>query len=238
MNNKHFILGAGILGLGLSVSATFAAQLTLTSSEVTHTSTSPFTQISLLSKEGTTQHLEHMKEGLAQALNDGKLTQEQYDEMITNLESGEFPLMKRRGEWPKLQITELSEEQKSEMREHMKEKLATELTNNQITQEQYDEMITNLENDEFPLMKGRNRGFGFHMMELSEEQKLEMIEQIKERLATELANNQITQEQYDKMIASLENGEFPVMKGRGHPAEGRGHHWENNISFSLQTLNS
>ena len=121
----------------------------------------------------------------------------------------------------------LTDEQKSEMeakriemQEDMKARLAQDLADGKITQEQYDERIAAIENGEMPGMRGGRSGFCGEMPELTDEQKAEMeakkagmLEEMKTRLAQELADGKITQEQYDERIAAVENGKMHGMRG-------------------------
>jgi len=57
--------------------------------------------------------------------------------------------------------------------------------------------------------KGGDRERRHHVrMELTEEQIAEKMEQARERLEQKLADEKITQEEFDDMIEALENGEF------------------------------
>ena len=60
-------------------------------------------------------------------------------------------------------------------------------------------------------------GFFKERPELTDEQKVEMQSKMKDRLAQDLADGKITQEQYDAII----NGEIPPM-GNGHGRGGKG----------------
>ena len=50
--------------------------------------------------------------------------------------------------------------------------------------------------------------------ELTEEQKAEMLEKMKEKLASQLSDGAITQEEYDEAIAAIESGEMPKIGER------------------------
>jgi type II secretory pathway component PulK len=149
-----------------------------------------------------------------------------------------------------VQLQELTEEKKAEIQAQHKEKLATELAEGRITQEQYDTMLTQLETFTFPMMRGKGRALGFsgevafsgmrpdfsgakvdfsgfnlhfgkERAELTEEEKAaraaqqaERKLQMQEKLTQALAEGSITQEQYDAMLARGEK-EMPTMKGRG-----------------------
>jgi len=122
---------------------------------------------------------------------------------------------------------ELTDEQKAEMEakraemlEEIKARLAQELADGKITQEQYDEKIAAIENGKMHGMRGSKPGFKGEKPELTDEQKAEMeakraemLEEIKAHLAQELADGKITQEQYDEKLAAIENGEMHGMRG-------------------------
>ncbi len=128
--------------------------------------------------------------------------------------------MKRsRGSFGEMEKREPTDEQKTEMAEHINERLAEQLKDGKITQEQYNQAITDVEEGERPniLREGRG-GFGnMEKRELTDEQKTEMAEHINERLAEQLKDGKITQEQYDQAITDVEEGERPniLREGRG-----------------------
>lgn len=49
--------------------------------------------------------------------------------------------------------------------------------------------------------------------EMTEEEKAARIENFKAKLAEKLAAGEITQEKYDEIIANMESGNFPPIKG-------------------------
>lgn len=61
-----------------------------------------------------------------------------------------------------------------------------------------------------------NGGFGnMERPELTEDQKAEMEENMKERLAEQLEDGNITQEEYDQAISDIAEGKRPMFSGRG-----------------------
>lgn len=115
----------------------------------------------------------------------------------------------------------LSETDKTAMLEQMKSHMAEELEEGDITQEQYDAALERIEAGEMP---GMGSGMGMwndgERPALSEEDLAERLELMKTHLSEKLADGDITQEQYDDMIARIEAGEMPGRGGRG----GRGGH--------------
>lgn len=81
-----------------------------------------------------------MEERLAQALADGKITQEQYDSMLDGSFEGRM-MHKFGGRGFKGGKPDLTDEQKAEMQSKMEERLAQALADGKITQEQYDSML-------------------------------------------------------------------------------------------------
>ena len=77
----------------------------------------------------------------------GKLTQEQADEMLAKFGEGNMPMKGKapmnRGRGPQGQKPEFTEEQKAEMKAKFEEKLKAEVESGKITQEQADEMLAN-----------------------------------------------------------------------------------------------
>ena len=131
---------------------------------------------------------------------------------------------------------ELTEEQKAqmetkkaEMLEEAKARLSEKLTLGEITQEEYDNMLTKLESGKFKGKMGRGHKPDMReRKELSEEQKAqmetkkaEMLEEAKARLSEKLTLGEITQEEYDNMLEKLESGKFEGKIGRGHKPEKR-----------------
>ena len=190
-----------LLTLGILASTGTAAFATTASTTTTETRVE-------LTEEQKAERLEKMKERLAEDLADGKITQEQYDQMLSSMESGEFHMNRGGGK-----MEELTDEQKEEMLTKMKERLAEELAEGKITQDQYDESIADIEAGNFPA--GGRHGDGEERPEMTDEQKAERLTEMKEKLAEELAEGKITQDQYDEMISNMENGTMP-MRGRGN----------------------
>ena len=113
-----------------------------------------------------------------------------------------------------------------------------------FTQEEYDETIAKIESGEFkpefkaPEFKGpkfnpdekdgekKFRGNFGEKPEMTEEQKTEMIEKKKEFLNKMLEEGKITEEEYNKQLENIENGDFHMMGGRHrkgmHMGKGRG----------------
>ncbi len=165
-----------------------------------------------------------VKEELAQSLADGKITQEQYDQAISDIADGKMPEMfdKDRGGYGEKDRPELTEEQKAEMQTKMKERFAQLLSDGQITQEQYDQAMSDITQGKMPEMFDRGRGeFGEKDgTELTEEQKAEMQTKMKERFAQLLSDGKITQEQYDQAISDLAEGKMPEKPGRDKDESG------------------
>ena len=120
-------------------------------------------------------------------------------------------------EWVKThfsQSREITEEQKAEMIARHQEMLGKQLEEGKITQEQFNEMTTNLENGEFFTVTVR-RDFRWEKtlerVELTDEQKAEMLTRHQAMLEKQLEEGYITQEQFDEIVTNLENGTFPIM---------------------------
>ena len=108
---------------------------------------------------------EKAKDSLAEQLEEGTITKEQYDEKLSQIESGEFEFARhKKGRGKGFgHCKELTEEQKATMQEKAKEALAKQLEEGKITKEQYDEKLSQIESGEFefpPHKKGRGSGFG------------------------------------------------------------------------------
>jgi uncharacterized membrane protein len=76
-------------------------------------------------------------------LAEGKITQEQYDEKLAAIESGEW--RGGFGKFPEGERPELTEEQKAEAKAKEQERLDKMLAEGKITQEQYDEKLSAIE---------------------------------------------------------------------------------------------
>ena len=114
------------------------------------------------------------KERLAKQLEEGKITQEKYDEQLKKIESGEFaPGFGRGGNFNKgeapdknrsFEKKEMTEEEKAQMKEkaiaNAKERLAKQLEEGKITQAEYDEQLKKIESGEFAPGFGRGNAFG------------------------------------------------------------------------------
>jgi uncharacterized membrane protein len=105
----------------------------------------------LMTEEQKAEMQSKMEERLAQALADGKITQEQYDSILDG--SCEGRMMHRFGSFCggmmhkfggrgfKSEKPDLTDEQKAEMQSKMEERLAQALADGKITQEQYDSIL-------------------------------------------------------------------------------------------------
>jgi len=115
-----------------------------------------------LTEEQIAERVEHMKERLEQRLADERITQEQFDERMAAIESGDFQMSGRRsrGNGERRERVELTEEQKAERVAQIREKLDQRLADGSITQEEYDEKIAALESGEYPLSGRGKRGGG------------------------------------------------------------------------------
>lgn len=90
------------------------------------------------------------------------------------------------------------------------EALSEKLESGKISQEKYDEIIAAIEAGEFRSAWGNiaMRGKRGNAVELTEEQKAELSARRAEMLDEKLAAGEITQEQYDEIIAAIESGDF------------------------------
>ena len=139
-----------------------------------------------LTEEQKTEMKAKFEAKLKEEVANGKITQEKADEMLANFGKGKMPMMSRQA--PKMgkmspkggQMSELTEEQKAEMKAKFEEKLKQEVANGKITQEKADEMLANLGEGKMPMMgrqapkMGKMSPKGRQMPELTEEQKAEM----------------------------------------------------------------
>ncbi len=118
------------------------------------------------------KRLEALKENLDKRVAEGKLTQEQADEIYANAEEGKFPFGKREP---------LTEEQKAEMKakrlETLKENLDKRVAEGKLTQEQADEIYAKAEEGKFPPVRMHKE-----RKPLTEEQKAEMKSKTGERV--------------------------------------------------------
>ncbi len=182
-----------------------------------------------LTEEQKAEIAENAKAALDEKLASGELTQEQYDEIIAKVESGDLRGFggKRHG-FAGEEKPELTEEQKAEMVENAKAKLDEKLASGELTQEQYDEIIAKVESGDLRGFGGKRHGFMGELPEdavkaervqkpeLTEEQKAEMVENAKAKLDEKLASGELTQEQYDEIIAKIESGDLRGFGGKRH----------------------
>ena len=175
---------------------------------------------------------------LEQALEDGRITQEQHDAVIDGFQSGEIPDSGWRGfgHGAKGERPELTDEQMVDMQTKMKARLDQALAEGKLTQEQYDAIINGIQdfqNGEKPSFGewdfGRGsegersdfgegkfgHGFNGEMPELTEEQKADMQSRMTGFLDQALESGMITQEQYDAIINAIQTGEMPDFGAMG-----------------------
>jgi len=104
----------------------------------------------------------------------------------------------------------LTDDQKEQLANEAEEKLSKDLADGKISQEQYDKITDAMNNGEMPSF-GK---FGKDSIgEMTDEQKAEL----KDNMAKKLADGKISQDDYDKWIEAIDNGEMPFYKkfGRG-----------------------
>lgn len=112
---------------------------------------------------------EDIKTDLEEKLNKGEITEEEYNKIIGEIESGEFrpgfkPEFENNDEFkkPREEKKELTEEQKAQMLEKKKEFLEKIFQEGKITEEEYNKQIENIENGNFEMRMGPPRGRGMH----------------------------------------------------------------------------
>jgi len=128
---------------------------------------------------------------------------------------------------------ELTEEQIAERIENRRDRLAQRLADGSITQEEYDARIAAIESGEYPSgdrvrsgsrssrsADGENRSRNSERTPLTDEQIEERKEKMRDRLAQELADGNITQAEYNEKLEAIESGEFRGQRGsRGNKNE-------------------
>lgn len=107
-----------------------------------------------LTEQEKTAQLETYKAVLEAQLKSGKITQEQYDQMLAKRQSGTFgPQFGNREstkpQWNRGEKKELTEEEKAARIEEQKAALAAKLAEGKLTQEQYDNMLAKIQAGDF-----------------------------------------------------------------------------------------
>ena len=176
-----------------------------------------------LSDEQKTERIEKIAAELTEKLQAGEITQEEYDEVIAKIEVGDFMRGGKDGKGMKggkPEKVEMNEEEKAAKIEELKADLAEKLEAGEITQEEYDEVIAEIEAGDF--IRGGKDGRGMkgekpEKVEMTEEEKTAKIEELKTDLAAKLEAGEITQEEYDEKLAKIESGDFRLDSkgGRG-----------------------
>jgi len=220
MMKKISVVASTVMAVGLLAASgvtAFAANTNTTGTLKTNVST---VTTSLEKTNLSSEEMEsHMKEKLAQFLADGKITQEQYDQAISDIAEGKMPEVfgKGRGRGGETDSTEWTEEQKAEMQTKMKERFEQLLADGKITQDQYDQAMSDIAEGKAPEMPGRDKDESGekNRPEMTEEQKSEMLSKMKEKIAQLLADGKITQEQYDQALNDITEGKIPEISGMG-----------------------
>ena len=101
-----------------------------------------------MTEEQKTEMKAKVKENLKARLDEGKITQEEYDAQLAKIENGEFTPGFGKGP-QKFERPEMTEEQKAEFKTKAKENLKARLDEGKITQEQYDDQLAKIESGEF-----------------------------------------------------------------------------------------
>lgn len=119
-----------------------------------------------------------------------------------------------------------TEEQRAAHLEKMKAELAEKLASGKISQETYDKILASIESGDF---KNGNHvrpdGEKTEKKELTEEEKAAHLEKMKAELSEKLASGKITQETYDRILASITSGDF---KNGNHMRPNGGNHMRPN----------
>ena len=113
-----------------------------------------------LTEEQIAERLENARERLQQRLDDGRITQEEFNEMSAAIDSGEYPFAGRNRRGGSRERAELTEEQIAERLASARERLDQRLADGSITQEEYDEKLAAIESGEYPFSGGNKRGGG------------------------------------------------------------------------------
>jgi len=120
-----------------------------------------------LTEEQIAERVENARERLQQRLNDGRITQDEFNERIAALDSGEYQFSGRssRGSGSRdrgSDRAELTDEQRAqrlaERLESARERLEQRLADGSITQEEYNEKLEALESGEYPSSSRNRRG--------------------------------------------------------------------------------
>ena len=127
-------------------------------------------------KVGRENFKENFKLKLEKKLAAGEITQEEYDNFISKAdEKPAMGMFMGNGKMKGFERREITEEEKASMKEKMTKKLSERLANGEITQEEYDECLKNIEEGkpmmgrpmmDKPMMRGN-----FEKKELTEEEK-------------------------------------------------------------------
>ena len=104
--------------------------------------------------------IEKFEKDLVELLENGDITQEQYDGISEMIKNGGMPGRRPFGErgQERKEMPELTEEQKQEITLKIKTELDEKLAAGEITQEEYDERIEAVQNGDFKGMGGRPGG--------------------------------------------------------------------------------
>ena len=111
-----------------------------------------------MTEEEKTAKIEKLKTDLATKLEVGEITQEEYDEKLAKIEARDFMRGNKGGRGVKGEKPEMTDEEKADKIEELKTDLATKLEAGEITQEEYDDAVAEIEAGNFKLgsKDGRN----------------------------------------------------------------------------------
>lgn len=121
--------------------------------------------------------------------------------------------------------SQLTDEQKVQKIDTMKENLKERLDAGEVSQEEYDQVIKDIEDGIKPmgLRKGKDRPGNMERPDLTDEEKSQIIDKMKERINERLEAGDITQEQYDRAIKDIEDGKKPRCLGKDRGKDGTRH---------------
>ena len=119
-----------------------------------------------MTEEEKTAKIEKLKTDLATKLEAGEITQEEYDEKLAKIVAGDFIRGDKGGRSVKGEKPEMTDEEKAAKIEELKTDLATKLEAGEITQEEYDDAVAEIEAGNFKLgskdgrnLKGERKNF-------------------------------------------------------------------------------
>ena len=173
----------------------------------------------VLTDEQKSEMRQKLAAKLAEDVKAGKITQEEADQRLKDFDEGK-PMFER-GSRPDgkagcAKAPEMTEEQKAEMKQKFADKLALNVADGIITQEEADKKLKAFDDGSLMFKQGTHFGGAkiIDRPEMTDAEKAEIRQKVADSLAAGVKDGTITQEEADQRLKGYDNGNMMFKQGR------------------------